>query len=137
MLRAVPIEGNVVDFWSVIWVVIWSFLFVAYLFVFFYILMDLFRDHELSGWWKALWIVFLIFAPFLTALVYLIARGRGMADRQTAQARAARSATDAYIQQVTAGGASPAEHIADAKTLLDAGTITPAEFDQLKAKALA
>ena len=131
------IEGNVVDFWSVIWVVIWSFLFVAYLFVFFYILMDLFRDHELSGWWKALWIVFLIFAPFLTALVYLIARGRGMSDRQTAQARQARSETDAYIQQVTAGGASPAEHIADAKVLLDAGRINPAEFDRLKAKALA
>ena len=93
------------DFWSVIWVVIWIFLFVAYLFVFFYILMDLFRDHELSGWWKALWIVFLIFAPFLTALVYLIARGRGMSERQTAQARAARSETDAYLQQVTAGGA--------------------------------
>ena len=127
------------DFWSVIWVVIWSFLFVAYLFVFFYILMDLFRDHDLSGWWKALWIVFLIFAPFLTALVYLIARGRGMSDRQTAQARAARSETDAYLQQLTttSGSASPAEHIADAKTPLDAGTITPAEFDQLKAKALA
>ena len=125
------------DFWHIIWVVIWSFVFVAYLFVFFYILMDLFRDHELSGWWKALWIIFLIFAPFLTALVYLIARGRGMSERQLATARRARGETDAYIQQVAAGGTSPAEHIADAKKLLDAGTITTGEFEQLKAKALA
>ena len=68
------------NFWSIIWVVVWSFLFVAYLFVLFYILTDLFRDSELSGWWKALWIIFLIFMPFLTALVYIIARGSGMAE---------------------------------------------------------
>lgn len=129
------------DFWSVIWVVIWSFVFVAYLFVLFYILTDLFRDHQLSGWWKALWIIFLIFAPYLTALVYIIARGRGMSERQLAAAREARSETDAYIKHIAAssggGGKSPAQHIADAKALLDSGTITQAEFDQLKAKALA
>ena len=128
------------NFWSVIWVVIWSFVFVAYLFVLFYILTDLFRDRELSGWFKALWIVFLIFVPYLTALVYIIARGRGMSERQTAAAKEARSETDAYIQHVAAaggGGKSPAEHIADAKALLDNGTINEAEYSQLKAKALA
>jgi flagellar biosynthesis/type III secretory pathway M-ring protein FliF/YscJ len=127
------------NFWSVIWVVIWSFVFVAYLFVLFYILTDLFRDHELSGWFKALWIVFLIFVPYLTALVYIIARGRGMAERQAAAVNQARSETDAYIKHVaaTGGGKSPAEHIADAKALLDNGTITQAEFDKLKSKALA
>ena len=106
----------------------------------FYILTDLFRDHQLSGWWKALWIIFLIFMPYLTALVYIIARGRGMSERQMAAAREARSAQDAYIKQVAgsaAAGKSPAEHIADAKALLDNGTINQAEFDQLKAKALA
>ena len=92
------------NFWSVIWVVIWSFVFVAYLFVLFYILTDLFRDRELSGWWKALWIIFLIFAPYLTALVYIIARGRGMSERQVAAAREARSETDAYIKHVAATG---------------------------------
>jgi len=128
------------NFWSIIWIVIWSFVFVAYLFVLFYILTDLFRDHELSGWWKALWIIFLIFAPYLTALVYIIARGKGMSQRQLSAAREARSETDAYIKSVagaSAGGKSPAEHIAEAKKLLDAGTINQAEFDQLKAKALA
>ena len=123
------------NFWSIIWIVIWSFVFVAYLFVLFYILTDLFRDHELSGWWKALWILFLIFAPYLTALVYVIARGKGMSQRQLAAAQQARSQTDAYIRDVA--GKSPADHIAEAKALLDNGTITPQEFEQLKAKALA
>ena len=123
------------NFWSIIWVVIWSFVFVAYLFVLFYILTDLFRDHELSGWWKALWILFLIFAPYLTALVYVIARGKGMSQRQLAAAQQARSQTDAYIRDVA--GKSPADHIAEAKALLDNGTITQQEFEQLKAKALA
>ena len=130
------------NFWSIIWIVIWSFVFVAYLFVLFYILTDLFRDRELSGWWKALWIILLIFAPYLTALVYIIARGRGMSERQMAAAKEARSETDAYIKQVAGasaggGGKSPAEHIAEAKKLLDSGTIDQAEFDTLKAKALA
>ena len=123
------------NFWSIIWIVIWSFVFVAYLFVLFYILTDLFRDHELSGWWKALWILFLIFAPYLTALVYVIARGKGMSQRQLAAAQQARSQTDAYIRDVA--GRSPADHIAEAKALLDNGTITQQEFEQLKAKALA
>ena len=128
------------NFWSVIWVVIWSFVFVAYLFVLFYILTDLFRDRELSGWFKAIWIICLIFVPYLTALVYIIARGRGMSERQMAAAREARSETDAYIKHVAAtggGGKSAADHITDAKVLLDNGTINQAEFDQLKAKALA
>jgi hypothetical protein len=127
------------NFWSIIGILLWSFVFVAYLMVFFMIITDLFRDQELSGWWKAVWIIALIFVPFLTALVYLIARGGGMAQRQAAAARAAQSQTDAYIQQVAGGksGKSPAESIADAKNLLDDGTITAAEFDHLKAKALA
>lgn len=129
------------NFWSVIWVVIWSFVFVAYLFVLFYILTDLFRDRELSGWFKAIWIVGLIFVPYLTALVYIIARGRGMSERQIAAVKEARSETDAYIKHVAATGGgsavSPAQHIADAKALLDSGTINQAEFDKLKQKALA
>jgi len=128
------------NFWSVIWVVVWSFVFVAYLFVLFYILTDLFRDHQLSGWFKAIWIVALVVMPYLTALIYIIARGRGMAERQQAAIREARSETDAYIKHIAAtggSGMSPAQHIADAKNLLDNGTINQAEFDKLKQKALA
>lgn len=123
------------NFWSVIWLFFWSFAFVAYLFALFAIISDLFRDHKLNGWWKALWIIFLIFVPFLTALVYLIARGPGMAERSQKEARQYQTATDAYIRQVA--GSSPADEISKAKALLDSGAITPDEFAHLKAHALA
>jgi len=124
-----------VDFWDFFWLLVWSFFFIAYLIVLFQIIADLFRDKDLSGWWKAVWIVFLIFLPILTSLVYLIARGRGMAERQVSAVAQAKQDTDAYIRQVAA--ASPTDQIASAKSLLDAGAITPEEFAQLKAKALA
>ena len=123
------------DFWDFFWLLVWSFFFIAYLIVLFQIIADLFRDKDLSGWWKAVWIVFLIFLPILTSLVYLIARGRGMAERQVSAVAQAKQDTDAYIRQVAA--ASPTDQIASAKSLLDAGAITPEEFAQLKAKALA
>ncbi|MGO4536817.1 SHOCT domain-containing protein [Leifsonia sp. 2MCAF36] len=123
------------NFWSVVWLFFWSFAFVAYLFALFAIISDLFRDHKLNGWWKALWIIFLIFVPFLTALVYLIARGPGMAERNQREARQMQSATDDYIRQVATS--SPADEIAKAKALLDSGAITPDEFAHLKARALA
>jgi len=122
------------NFWDVFWSIVWAFFFVAYLFVLFAIIGDLFRDRKLNGWWKALWIIFLIFLPFLTSLVYLIARGRGMAERQAEAAQQARKATDSYIQQVA--GKSPSDEIADAAKLLEAGTITTEEYEKLKAKAL-
>src|SRR6478609_3807848 len=102
--------------------------------VLFTIIGDLFRDHQLSGWWKAVWVFFLIFVPFLTALIYLIARGNGMAQRSLAAAQTMKTEQDAYIKSVA--GKSPADQIADAKALLDAGTITEAEFASLKSKAL-
>jgi type VI protein secretion system component VasK len=118
------------------WLLIWTFVFVCYLMVLFQIIADLFRDKDLSGWWKALWIIFLIIFPFLAALIYLIARGRGMAERQAGEVKRAQVATDQYIQSV-AGRDNPAEQIASAKSLLDSGAITQEEFDKLKAKALA
>ncbi|OBG88412.1 hypothetical protein A5699_17230 [Mycobacterium sp. E802] len=125
--------------WGSTWDFLWHFLiifaWIAYLLVLFQILSDLFwRDHKTSGWVKAVWVVFLIVFPWLTALVYLIARGKGMSERAQAAAVAAKRETDDYIRQ--AAGRSPAQEIADAKALLDAGTITQAEFDGLKAKAL-
>ncbi|MCG7611362.1 hypothetical protein BA059_11150 [Mycolicibacterium sp. (ex Dasyatis americana)] len=125
--------------WGPTWDFLWHFLiifaWIAYLLVLFQILTDLFwRDHKTSGWIKAVWVVFLILLPWLTALVYLIARGQGMSERAQAAALDAKKETDDYIRQ--AAGRSPAQEIADAKALLDAGTISQAEFDGLKAKAL-
>ncbi len=126
------------SFWTSIWDVIWwfitAFVFIAYLIALFSIITDLFRDRKLNGWVKAIWFIFLIFLPFLTALVYLIARGRGMGERQAEQLREVKAAQDDYIRQVAGG---PAAEIAEAKKLLDSGAITPEEFETLKAKAMA
>jgi len=124
------------NFSDFFWLLIWSFFLVCYLMVLFQIIGDLFRDKDLSGWWKALWIIFLIIFPFLAAVIYLIARGRGMAERQAGAVQSAQTATDQYIQSVASRG-NPAEQIASAKTLLDNGTISQDEFDKLKQKALA
>ena len=124
------------SFWDFFWLLIWSYLFVAYLVVLFHIAADIFRDPELGGFSKALWIIGLIVAPVLVALIYLIARGRGMAERQVSAARQARAETDRYIQYV-ASNPSSADQIASAKALRDDGTITEDEYERLKAKALA
>ena len=124
------------SFWQFFWLLVWSFFFVCYLMVLFQIFADLFRDTELSGWWKAIWIIFLLIIPLISMLVYVIARGRGMTERQMGAMREQKVATDQYIQSVAAS-TSPAEQITHAKQLLDSGAINQSEFDQLKAKALA
>ena len=122
------------NFWDLIWLIFSTFLFVAYLIILFHIVVDVFRDSELGGMAKVLWIIGLIFVPMLTAIIYIIARGKGMAARQSASMQRAKADTDAYIRSVA--GKSPAEHISEAKALLDAGTISQEEFAKLKAKAL-
>ena len=124
-------------FWDLLLWFFWIFVFVSYLMVIFSIIGDLFRDDSVNGWVKAIWIIFLIFVPFLTALVYLIARGNGMQKRSVAQAQELRAAQDAYIREAAGSGSSAADDIAKAKTLLDSGAISQAEYDTLKAKALA
>lgn len=120
---------------GLLWYTLMVFAFFAYLIILFQILTDLFwRDHKTSGWLKAIWVIFLLVFPFLTALVYLVARGKGMAERAKTAADTAQQQADDYIRQ--AAGRSPAQEIADAKALLESGTITQAEFDALKAKAL-
>ena len=123
------------NFWDLLWLMFSAFMFVAYLFVMFQVVTDLFRDSELGGFAKALWIVGLILLPFLTALVYVITRGSGMARRQQAAVQRSQSEAESYIRQLA--GKSPADQIADAKRLLDAGTITADDFARLKAKAMA
>lgn len=123
-------------FWNFLWSTIVIFAFVAYLIILFNILGDLFwRDHKTSGFVKAIWVILLILLPYLTAIVYLIVRGRGMSERALAQVQETKQHTDDYIRQVA--GRSPAQDIAEAKALLDSGTITEAEFRQLKSRALA
>ena len=124
------------SFWDIVWFIIISFAFVAYLMMLFSIIVDLFRDSETSGVVKAVWLVALLFFPLITALVYVIVRGKGMSERMVSSRVAAQRQQEDYIKQV-AGSASPADQIAQASALLDKGTISQAEFDTLKARALA
>jgi hypothetical protein len=124
-------------FWDWFWLMVWWFFFIAYLVVLFQIIGDLFRDKGLSGWWKALWMIALIVVPYLSALVYVIARGRGMAERHAEEDRFRRQMTDDYVRATAGTGRSPAGEIADAKALYDSGTIDADEFATLKARALA
>jgi hypothetical protein len=127
--------------WGSTWDFLWHFLiifaWIAYLIVMFQILTDLFwRDHKTSGFVKAVWIIALIFLPFLTSIVYLVARGSGMADRNLASAERMRQQQEAYIRDV-ASPASPADQISKAQSMLESGVINQSEFEALKAKALA
>ena len=123
------------NFWDTVWLILMTFVLVAYLLVLFQIIVDLFRDKNLGGFAKAVWFIALVFLPFLTALAYILFRGRGMSERQVAAVHDARAETDAYIRRI-AGAKSPTEQIADAKALLDSGAINADEFARLKAKAL-
>lgn len=124
------------SFWDFFWLMIWSYVFVAYLVALFHIVADLFRDPDLGGFAKTLWIIGLILAPILVALVYLIARGRGMAERQVSRADKARAESDRYVQYVAAKPSST-DQITSAKALLSDGAITEIEYERLRAKALA
>ena len=123
------------SFLDFLWLIFISFAFVAYLIVLFHIITDLFRDKGQKGWHKAVWIIFLIVFPLITSVVYLIARGSGMAERQAEYIQQVKSDSDKYIREVA--GRSPAQEIADAKALLDAGSISADDFEKIKTKALA
>jgi hypothetical protein len=121
---------------SILLWMLWFFLFIIWFWLLIAIFSDLFRDHEESGVKKALWIILLIVLPFLGILAYLIFRGHGMAARSAKQAQSAQAAFDAQIRAAAGTTSSSASEIAQAKTLLDSGAITQAEFDSLKSKAL-
>ncbi len=123
------------NFWDLVWLIVSSFIFISYLIILFQIVVDLFRDPDLGGGSRAIWIIGLIFLPVFTAILYVLSRGRSMSERQRASVQKARSETDNYIREVA--GKSPADQIATAKSLLDAGSITQEEYAKLKAKALA
>jgi hypothetical protein len=114
------------SFWEVLWLILISFAFVAYLMVMFLILSDLFRDRDTSGLAKAACVIGLVFLPLLTALVYLIARGGGMAERARHNAAVARQQQDAYVREV-AGKTTSSDQIAQARALFDAGVISQSQ----------
>ena len=123
-------------FGQVMWSMFVFFAWILFFWLLFIVFGDLFRRHDISGWGKAGWTIFVIVLPFLGIFVYLIAEGGGMAERNVRQAQADKASMDAYVRSV-AGSTSPSDQIAQAKQLLDTGTITQAEFDQIKARALA
>lgn len=123
------------NFWEFLWLIAISFFLLSYLMVLVRIVVDVFRDNSMGGFAKALWIIALLLVPLLTALIYIIARGQGMAQRQLADEQKFKSQTDAYIRDVAK--ATPADQIARAKTLLHEGAITEAEYAEIKAAALA
>ncbi len=125
------------NFGSILLWTLWFFLFFAFMMVLFRVFGDLYGDGDVSGGAKVLWTIFIIFLPFLGLLVYLIARGSGMAERTTAKMRAMQASQEAYIRQTAGAAASPSDQIASAKALLDAGSINQSEYETLKAKALA
>ena len=111
------------------------FLFVIWIWILFTIITDLFRDHELSGWWKAVWVFFLIFIPVITALIYLIARGNGMRDRAIKAQADAKKHFDEYVREQAT--TTPADELHKLNELREKGALSQAEFDQAKAKLLA
>ena len=126
-------------FMDLLWSMIIFFAWVAWIWILIVILTDVFRRHDIGGWTKALWTIFLVVIPFLGVLVYLVAQHDGMAERQQKDVQAQQAQFDSYVRQAagTGGGGGPASEIAKAKELLDSGAITQSEFDTLKAKAVA
>jgi hypothetical protein len=123
-------------FLNIFWTILIFFAWVVWIWIAITVLIDLFRRTDISGWGKAAWVIFVIVLPFLGVLVYLISNHEGMADRGGKEAAASQAQFDDYVRKA-AGTGGPAGEIDTAKKLLDSGAITQAEFDSIKAKALA
>jgi type VI protein secretion system component VasK len=122
---------------QVFWSMLWFFMFFIWIWLLIIVFSDIFRSHDLSGWAKALWVIFIIFLPYLGVLVYLIARGHKMSEHAAQAAQAQDQANRQYIQSVTAGSTSTAAELERLAGLKAQGVISEEEFQQLKAKALA
>jgi predicted PurR-regulated permease PerM len=123
-------------FLDFLWSMLLIFLWIAWFFILFRVIIDIFRRHELSGFGKVAWLIFVIILPFLGVFVYIIVEGRKMGERDLQEAQTAQKQFDSYVQNVASSGGAAAE-IERAKGLLDTGAITQQEFDAIKAKALA
>jgi hypothetical protein len=125
-----------ISFGELLLIALEIFFFVIWIWILITILSDLFRDHELSGWWKAVWVLFLVFIPFLTALIYLIARGQGMRDRTIKAQAEAKQHFDSYVRE-QAHASSPADELHKLNDLKEKGALSADEFEKAKAKLLA
>ncbi len=123
-------------FLEVFWTMLVFFAFIVWIWLLFTVIADIFRRHETSGFVKVLWLIFIIVIPYFGVFIYIIIEHNGMSERAIKQQEAAKSEFDQYVQSVAAKD-DPTQQIAKAKELLDSGTITQAEFDQMKQKALA
>jgi Phospholipase_D-nuclease N-terminal/Short C-terminal domain len=131
----VLISASSYPFLNVLWDILIIFAWVLFIWVAIICFTDIFRRRDISGWGKAAWIIFIVFIPWIGVLAYLIFNHDGMADRSERQAQAAQATFDDAVRQA-AGKGGPASEIDTAKKLLDSGTISQAEFDEIKAKAL-
>ncbi len=122
---------------QVFWSFLWFFIFIIWIYLLIFIFSDIFRSHDLGGWGKALWSIFIIVLPYIGIFAYLIARGGGMAERNIKQAQAQQQAMDAYIRDTAGGGASQADQLSKLADLHTAGKIDDAEYASAKAKVLA
>jgi uncharacterized membrane protein YcjF (UPF0283 family) len=123
-------------FWNVFWDILIIFTWVIFIWIAVTVLIDVFRRHDISGWGKAAWVVFVVILPWIGVLAYLIVNHDGMAERRMKEAHTAQAQFDEYVR-TTAGSGGAAAEIEKAKQLLDSGAISQAEFDAIKAKALA
>ncbi|WP_318210298.1 MULTISPECIES: SHOCT domain-containing protein [unclassified Streptomyces] len=124
---------------NLFWTMLWFFLWIMWLFLLFKVISDIFRDQSLNGWAKAGWLLFCIVLPYLGVLVYVIARGKSMGERDMKRARESEAALQDYIRRTAAkeGGGSATDELARLAELKDKGAITPEEFEKAKAKVLA
>jgi hypothetical protein len=125
-----------ISFGEFLWSLVIIFFMIIFFIILFQVVFDLFRDHELSGWAKAGWLLFIVVLPFLGLLVYLIVRGPQMAERAARQQAEATKALDDYVRATAGGGGGPATEIANAKKLLEDGVISQEEFEAIKRRAL-
>jgi predicted PurR-regulated permease PerM len=130
------ITASSYPFLNVLWDILIIFAWVLFIWIAITVFIDIFRRRDISGWAKAAWVVLIVILPWIGVLIYLIANHDGMAERSEKQNQAAQAQFDQYVRE-TAGPSGPASEIETAKRLLDSGTITEAEFDAIKAKALA
>jgi magnesium-transporting ATPase (P-type) len=128
------LKGLLMTFWQIIWFIFVAYVFFAYLMVLFSVISDIFRNRESSGLAKAVWIVLLILFPIIIVIIYLIVDGKAMAERSAARSLEMQAQQESYIKGVA--GKSPADQVTQAKSLLDSGAISQAEYESMKAKAL-
>ena len=120
---------------EVLWSFLWFFIFIIWIYLLIFIFSDIFRSDDLSGWGKALWVILIIFLPYIGIFAYLIARGGKMAERQAKQMQARQAAMDSYVRETATGG-SDAEQLAKLAELHTAGKLDDAEYASAKAKVL-